>query len=236
MILEVKRYIIHLRIGTTISLQRSLRMAGLYFYAPRDKISEIVSCGLKLSEWYDRQIILPGHSGERRLLKAHLNPRDNEVRLKDPNYRCLRLEVDANYCIVGDATLYEMGLKEPELMERYKNTLTPLKDYRFGTFREPEVLVMTSVLPDSIEVAGIAMDIPILYESSSALYLSNILEKHEETWNDSGNHLLYAYYLYLESKGRVTQFKDKEHAVFFHRDSKEYVALKIPKEESDVGG
>lgn len=211
-------------------------MAGLYFYAPRKKISEIVSCGLKLSEWYDRQISLPGRYGERRFIKALLNPRDDDEKLKDPNYRCLRLEVDANYCIVGDSTLYGMGLKEPKLMERYKDTLTALKDYRFGMFRLPEVLVMTSVLPDSIEVAGKAMDIPILYENSASLYLSNMLEKHEEEWNDSGNHLLYAYYLYLESQGKVTHFTDKEHAVFFHRDSKEYVVLKIPGEESSFGG
>jgi hypothetical protein len=121
-------------------------------------------------------------------------------------------------------------------MEHYKRTLTPLADYRFGTFFIPEVLVMTSVLPDCIEVPGKAMDIPILYESSMALYLSNTLDRHEDVWKDSGNHLLYAYYAYLEAKGRVIRYEDKNHgnAAFFYKDSQKYSVVKIPEEEKYI--
>lgn len=212
-------------------------MAGLYFYVPRVKIKDIVDCGLKLSEWYDRDILLPGQRERTRVIRMLMNPRDDVRRMKDPNYQCLRLEVDLDYCTVGEATLYQMGLKEPFLMERYIKGLIPFKSYRFGTFRNPEVLVMTSVLPESIEVMGRAMDIPILYENSTTLYLNNIIERHEETYKDSGNHLLYAHYIRLESQGRVKRYEDKEqgYVIFFDKEGSEYIVLQIPEEEKVIG-
>lgn len=212
-------------------------MAGLYFYVPKDRVEDVVSCGLKLSEWYDREMTLSCISGKRKFLKTLLNPRDDEAKLKDPNYQCLRLEIDPQYCLVGDSVLYDLGLKDPAFMEYYKKRLTPLIDYIFGTFLIPEVLVMISVLPDYIEVPGKAMDIPVLYESSMSLYLNNELNRHEEVWDDSGNHLLYAYYIYLESRGRVVRYEDKDkgNAVFFCVDSDEYAVCKIPEEEYYIG-
>lgn len=205
-------------------------MAGLYFYVPKSKIKDIVDCGLKLSEWYDREISLPGFTGNRKVIKALLNPRDDIALQKDASYQCLRLDVDLDYCRVGDSALYKMGRNESKLMERYIETLIPLSNYRFGTFRDPEVLVMTSVLHDRIEVTGRDLDVPILYESSAVLYLNNLMEKHEEVYKDSGNHLLYAFFMFLESQGKVVRFEDNEHklAVFFYTDSKEYAVLRIP--------
>lgn len=206
-------------------------MAGLYFYVPGDKIDGIIGCGLKLSEWFDRELSIPGISGRKKVIKALLNPRDDR-RLKDNAYRCLRLEVSSSYCVVGDSVLYTMGLNEPAMMELYAKRLIPLRDYRFGTFFKPEVLIMSSVLPDCIEVTGKALDIPILYENSMSLYLSNFFAKHEEEWNDAGNHILYGYLAYLESRGRTLRFEDKKHenAVFFYKGSNEYTVLKIPEE------
>jgi hypothetical protein len=211
-------------------------MAGLYFYVPRAKIKDIVDCGLKLSEWYDREILLPGQRERSRAIRMLMNPRDDADKMKNPNYQCLRLEVNLDYCTVGEAALYQMGLKEPHLMECYLKGLIPFSEYRFGTFRNPEVLVMTSVLPECIEVMGKAMDIPILYENSTTLYLNNIIEKHEETYKDSGNHLLYAHYALLESLGRVKRFEDQEkgYVIFFNNDSSGYIVLRIPEEAKSI--
>lgn len=205
-------------------------MAELYFFVSKNKISDIIDCGLKLSEWYDREIILPGTAGNRKVLKAYLNPRDDRAKLKDDNYQCLRLNVDLEYCKVADSSLYKMGQDEPLLMKKYYESIVPLKNYCFGTFRDPEVLVLTSILPEYIETTGVALDIPLLYESSEAIYLVNLMEKHEELYKDSGNHLLYAFFTYLESKGQVTRFEDREkkQAVFFSNDSTEYTVLRIP--------
>jgi len=213
-------------------------MAGVYFYVPRNKLEDIVDCGLKLSEWYDREISLPGLQNNKKVIKALLNPKDDEERLKDPAYQCLRLEVDLENCKVGDSDLYQTGLREPALMEYYKSSLIPLKDYCFGIFRSPEVLVVSSILPERIEVMGKTLDIPILFENSAALYLNNILEKHEEAWNDSGNHLLYTYFLYLESQGKAVRFENREKnkTIFFYKDSREYIVLQQPEGELPLAG
>lgn len=207
-------------------------MAGVYFYVPQNELKDIVDCGLKLSEWFDREISLPGLIENKKVLKALLNPRDDEEKLENPAYQCLRLDVDVEYSRVGDSDLYQVGLKEPTLMEAYKSSVIPLRNYRFGTFRNPEVLIMTSVLAEKIEIMGKIFDTPILYESSEKLYLNNIMDKHNETWNDSGNHLLYTFFVFLELQGKVTQFEDLEHgkAIFFYNESKEYTVLRIPKE------
>ncbi|MGI6622819.1 MAG: hypothetical protein GX227_07750 [Clostridiaceae bacterium] len=205
-------------------------MAELYFFVSKDKVQDVVDCGLKLSEWYDREITLPETTGSRKVLKAFLNPRDDREKFKDDDYKCLRLDVDLDYCKVADWSLYRIGQDEPYLMQKYYDSIIPLKNYRFGTYREPEILVLTSVLPEYIEVTGIALDIPLLYESSEAIYLVNLMQKHEELYKDSGNHLLYAFFTYLEARGQVIRYEDKEKkcAVFFAKDSDEYSVLKIP--------
>lgn len=205
-------------------------MAELYFFVTKEKIGDIIDCGLKLSEWYDRVLSIPGIVDNKKVIKAFLNPRDHQEALRNSDYECLRLDVDLEYCKVADGFLYAMGLDNPEFMKRYYNSMVPLQDYCFGTFRDPEVLVMASILPEFIEVTGKALDIPLLYESSEVLYLVNRMEKHEELYKDSGNHLLYAFFTFLESKGKVTRFEDKyqKNAIFVHSDSQEYIVLRIP--------
>jgi len=207
-------------------------MADLYFFVSRDKVEDIVDCGLKLSEWYDRELILPGTNEKKKVLKALLNPRDDAGMMNDTNYQCLRLQVELDYCWVADALLYKMCQEDSQIMELYYNNIIPLRDYCFGTFRNPEVLVTTSVLPEFIDVAGEVLDTPLLYENSEKLYLVNLREKYEELYNDSGNNLLYAFFTYLEAKGKVTRYEDREqkNIVFFYTDSKGYTILKIPKE------
>ncbi|NLX65035.1 MAG: hypothetical protein GX022_09735 [Clostridiaceae bacterium] len=207
-------------------------MADLYFYVTREKVEDIVDCGLKLSEWYDRELMLPGMNEKKKVLTALLNPRDDAEKLKNTNYQCLRLQVELDYCWVADASLYKIGQEDSRTMDLYYNNIIPLRNYCFGTFRNPEVLVTSSVLPEFIKVAGEVMDTPLLYENSEKLYLVNLREKYEELYNDSGNHLLYAFFTYLESKGKVTRYEDNEHknVIFFYTDSKEYTVLRIPKE------
>jgi hypothetical protein len=203
-------------------------MAGLYLYVPVKKVEDITACGLKLSEWYDREIILPGLDEPVKVIKTLLNPKDDESKLKDSYWQCLRLEVNPDYCRVGDAVLYKMGLKNEKIMEYYKATMTPLKEYNFGRFRHPEALLTCSVLPDKIEVMGKVLDIPVLYENSAVLYLSNNLEN--ERSKDSGNRILFSYYQYLENRGEAVSYEDKEHGykVFFYNGNKDYIVLQIP--------
>lgn len=221
-------------------------MAGLYFYVPTCKIQDITECGLKLSEWFDREVELTGQAGHKRAIRALINPWDDAIKARDEQFRAVRLEIDPDQCLIGDADLYQMGLKNPQIMHKYHETLIPLSRYCFGVFRNPECLIFTSILPDRIEVTGKVKDIPVLFESSESLYLGNIMENIEVKHQDSGNTLLYAYMAYLESKGLVEKLEDLDLgiALFMDPATRSYTVTKIPspggfdhfrKEASNIG-
>lgn len=205
-------------------------MAGLYFYVPKDKIKDIIECGIKLSEWFDREIELPGTVGARKAMPALIHPRDDGAKSKSKDFKCIRLEVNPDYCRVGDAALYQIGLHNQTVMQKYLETVVPLSSYKFGTFRSPECLLFTSTLPERIEEIGKALDSPILFESSEWLYLKNTMERYEQELNDSGNTMLFAYCCFLEGKGRLERISDQETGmtIFSDRDQGDYVILKTP--------
>lgn len=204
-------------------------MAGVYFYVPTGKIRDIIDCGIKLSEWYDRELELPGQ-GFKKVIRALVNPWDDILKSKDPAYRCLRLEVNPDSCMVGDTDLYHIGQKEQAILERYRKTLVSLSEYRFGLYRNPECLVFTSILPDHIEVTGKVQDIPVLFENSKNLYSGNIMDSLEEGLQDSGNTLVYAYCRYIESVGGMRSLEDKELGLTLFIDTKTdaYIVTRIP--------
>jgi len=211
-------------------IRRAWHMSVLYFYVPADSVSDIVDCGIKLSQWYDRELDFGEPHGRRKALRALINPWDDPGKSRDPSYRCIRLELDAAECRVGDADLYRMGLSEPSLMARYLRTLVPLSEYRFCTFRNPECLVFTSILPDQIEVTGKVQDTPVLFENSETLYLGNLLESIEQERQDSGNTLVYAYCRYLESMGgmRCIENRDLGLTVFVEPETDAYIVTRTP--------
>lgn len=206
-------------------------MSVLYYYAPADSISDIIDCGIKLSQWYDRELDFGAPYGCRKALRVLINPWDDPEKSRDKSYRCIRLDLDPSKCQVGDSDLYRMGLAEPSLMARYLKSLVPLSDYRFGAFRNPECLVFTSILPDRIEITGRVQDTPVLFENSEALYLSNLLEKIEQKHQDSGNALIYAYCRYLESKGSMRRLENRDLgiAVFVDPATDDYIVTRTPE-------
>ncbi|HOQ76053.1 MAG TPA: hypothetical protein PK369_05720 [Thermoclostridium sp.] len=205
-------------------------MSVLYRYVPADSIRDIVDCGIKLSQWYDREMNFGEPQGHRKVMLALINPWDDPVKSRDGSYRCIRLDLDPEECMVGDADLYRMGFAEPSLMERYMKTLVPLSEYRFGVFRNPECLVLTSVLPEQIEITGKAQDAPVLFENSESLYLRNLMDEIEQERQDSGNTLIYAYCRYLESIGRMRCMENPDlgTAVFMDPETDAYIVTRIP--------
>lgn len=205
-------------------------MAGVYYQVRAREAQDAVQCGLKLSEHADREILFPGETQPRRVMTAWLHPEDLPGRFACPSgeasagpvhashlqdndvhnaHVCLRLEVDAGRCMVGDADLYRMGRQHSVLMQRYLSSLTPLRAYRFGSFRSPECLISASVLDSQIAVMGRAMDVAVLYESSETLYLQTCMAAYGEASQDSGNGLLFAWCRLLESKGLMERFSDE---------------------------
>jgi len=204
-------------------------MPALYFYVPNDKLDDVVDCGLKLSEWKSRFQATPWNRIERPCFVAWLNPRD-DIRHKDGRYQCVKLDVPADYCAVADSDLYYLSLDHDELKQEYINTMVPLEDYIFGSFRVPECLVFATVLSEQISCLGKGLDEPILYENSAALYVNNILETYNDRYDDVNQALLYSFLSMQEQSGLVSCFRsvNQRLAVFYDRDKSRRITLKIP--------
>ncbi|WP_010681127.1 hypothetical protein [Acetivibrio cellulolyticus] len=172
-------------------------MVEVYYYVPQDKVENAIECGLKLSEWYEKEV----HMGleNRKCFSALLNPKDDMDKYKSSAYRCIKLELYPRYCFVADKYLYEIGLNHPEVMKLYVESVMPIENYTFGLYRLPECLVTSTVIPEQISLLDRRLDSPILFNSSEELYINNVIEEFKQEYDDLNDRLLYCFL-----KGRVT--------------------------------
>lgn len=203
-------------------------MVEVYYYIPASKVENAVTCGLKLSEWYDREVRIEGSS--KRCVSALLNPRDDHEKYISPDYKCLKLEIMEKYCFISDKYLYRAGLAFPEAMEIYSRSVIPVKNYTFGRFRLPECLVTSTVISDYVSLLDKRLDSPILFSNSEELYLNNIIEGYKETHDDFTDAMLYSFYCRLSDTGLVRRLGDTGSGITVfidERDGRTYT-LKTP--------
>ncbi len=201
----------------------------VYYYIDANKAEIALDCGLKLSENYSKIINI--NDVEKRCISTLLNPKDDMEKYKSSEYRCLKFELPTDICIVADKYLYIVGSSSEEAMKLYVESIKPIKDYAFGTFRLPECLVSSTILPEQISILDKRLDAPILYDNSEDLYINNIIEINKERHNDFQGILLYCFYLKLAESNKVKMIVDKDNkiAVFIDNENSNTVTLKVPK-------
>jgi len=204
-------------------------MAELYYYIPADETEYVLECGLKLSKWYDKEVVINGV--KRKCLTALLNPKDDMEKYKDTSLCCVKLDVPSQYCYVADRYLYEAGLDMPEAMQIYINTIIPIEKYLFGFHRLPECLVTTTVIAGQVKVLNRAQDSPVLIRDSEELYLNNLLEANIEKYENFKDEALYYFYSKLEEMNKVDKIEDKNRKVAIFTDKAEgkIIIVKIPE-------
>ncbi|MCX7708749.1 MAG: hypothetical protein N2484_02750 [Clostridia bacterium] len=203
-------------------------MVEVYFYLPVDKVGEVVECGLKLSDWYSKEIVINGDV--KKCLSALLNPKDDIEKYKSNDYKCVKLELSPNYCFAADKYLYVAGQNSPKVMEMYHDSIIPVKEYIFGSYRLPECLVTSTVIAGHISVLDKRLDSPILFDNSEDLYINNILEAYKEEHDDFIDCLLYNFLAKLAETGKVDKIEDTENkiAIFIEKGSNKGFTVKIP--------
>ncbi len=206
-------------------------MVEAYFYIPAESAENAVECGIKLSEWYSREVNLEGE--KKRCISALLNPRDDLEKYNSPVFRCLKLEVQFKYCFAADRLLYQAGLAYSEAMDRYEHSIIPINQYKFGSYRLPECLVTSTIIGEHINVLGKGLDTPVLYSNSQELYFSNILEGFRETHDDFNDAMLYHFLNRLCAEGKATVLEDLASglAIFTDNRTGQVYTLKIPNME-----
>ena len=202
----------------------------VYYYVPVNRAEQSIDCGIKLSEWFDREVPLEGEV--RKCISALLNPRDDREKYRSTQFKCLKIEILPRYCYVADRFLYETGRFSEKVMELYRNTILPVEKYIFGMYRLPECLIPNTILAEQIRVAEKRLDNPVLFESSEILYTSNILESYREENECFNDVLLYYFYNKLAESKKIDKIEDKEKrmAVFFDKEQNRTFCIRIPEE------
>ncbi len=188
-------------------------MVEVYYYLPSSEADNVIECGLKLSKWYDREVTLNGES--RKCISALLNPKDDTKMLQSPDHTCVKLQVHPRSCYIAERYLRPADTRntvspcdggeacDSGMDELYGRSIIPAYNYVFGSYRLPECLVMTTILPGYIRRYDKRLDSPVLYSNSEELYINNMLEFLGEDDADFKDALLYCYFEKLAAKGRA---------------------------------
>jgi hypothetical protein len=203
-------------------------MVDLYYYVPIEEVGYVVECGLKLSRWFDREELIEGNY--KKCLTALLNPKDDIEKYNSNHLVCVKIEIEPEYCFVGDRYLYNGGLELPEVMKIYRSSIIPISKYIFGTHRLPECLVTSTVIGGHISILNKRLDSPVLYENSEALYINNTMEYYKEVDANFNNASLYYFCEKLTELGRFKKFDDLKNktAIFIDNSSGKQLILEIP--------
>lgn len=203
-------------------------MVEIYYYIVTEKATNSVECGIKLSENYKRTFQQSG--SEKKALLAYLNPKDNPDLYNNKEYISLKIQADPSYCYVAESCLYFTGLNNESVMDLYYQSIIPLEQYKFGSYRKPECLVTNTVIGDYISVMNKDIDSPILFDNSEELYMNNrmneFVERHASFYDDA----LYSLCSALADYGKMIKHEDplSQVAVFVDKQTDQTIILKMP--------
>ncbi len=179
-------------------------MPEVYYYVKPEDVLNITDCGLKLSTFHDKEVKIEGEM--KQCFSALLNPKDDIELYKSPSFSCLKLQVKSEKCFVADRFIYETALNQD--IELYYKTIIPIDKYMFGTYRLPECLITTTILPGEAQVLNKRIDSPILYTNSEELYINNILQELRDNYPEIDDTLLYVFLDILTGMGKLEKIEN----------------------------
>ena len=198
----------------------------VFFYIKREDKERVLECGLKLSEWANRNVFISGIRHE--CIKALLNPADDKEKLDDDRYVPLKIRVNPAATIVAEGMLYDECFFEQGVNSLYNDSVILLEKYVFGSYRRPECLLTSTVGSRYFDEMNRGIDVPILYSSSEELYLLKQLEYGKSKYTDFEERLLYRYYKHLSETGvyRMYVMSDNESVIFRNENINHIVSLR----------
>lgn len=192
-------------------------MIDVYYYIEKERAEISAGCGLKLSEWADREVAIGKEN--KKCITALLNPKDDMEKYGSDDLICLKIHVESRFCYVAERCLYKSGKKSEKLMKLYFQSIVPSGDYIFGKYRFPECLITTTIIGDNIGILNKKKDSPRLYENSAGLFVNNVAEHFREKHKDFNNDILY--YFLKNKADRNANFDviaDNEEGITFFLD------------------
>jgi len=205
-------------------------MPEVYYYVKSENVSDIIDCGLKLSAYYNKEVVI---DDEKKLcLSGLINPKDDLDLYKSNSFKCLKLQVKTGKCFVADRFIYDTFKAQGQDMESYYKTIVPIEQYSFGSYRLPECLVTTTILAGEASVLDKRMDSPVIYSNSEELYINNILQELREQYAEIDDSLLYYFLDKLADLAKLDKIEDSNtgKAIFKNQSGRTYC---IKKPESN---
>ncbi len=184
------------------------KMAEVYYYVKSENVANIVDCGLKLSSFYDKAVMIDGE--ERMCFSGLLNPKDDMDLYRSGEYTCLKIQVENEKCYVADKFIHDTVRDERLVMELYYNSIIPVNNYIFGTYRRPECLITTTILAGEAKLLDRRMDSPVIYANSEELYINNILQELRERHEETDDCLLYYFFDRLAGLSVLEKYENAE--------------------------
>ncbi|AEY64422.1 hypothetical protein [Clostridium sp. BNL1100] len=183
-------------------------MPEVYYYVSSDKVSDILDCGLKLSAFFDKEVMIEGDVQQ--CFAGLINPRDDMYSYNSESLTCIKINVRSDKCYVADRFVYDTIKEKPENLELYNKSVIPLEKYIFGTYRKPECLITSTILAGEAARLDRCMDLPVIYENSETLYINNIINNFREQYHEFDDYLLYSFFSRLEEMGKVNTIKSSD--------------------------
>ena len=196
-------------------------MPEVYYFVKTEDVDDILDCGMKLSSFHDKKVVIDGV--EKLCFSTLLNPKDDMEKYRDSNFTCIKLQVANKYCFAADKFIYDALNCAAQSLELYYDSIIPLENYTFGTYRLPECLVTTTILEGEAKVLDKRMDSPVIYTNSEQLYINNVIETLSEKNEELEDCMLYSLLdrLYelgsvekIENQGPNTIFKDSVDRIY----------------------
>lgn len=141
-------------------------MADIYCYIKNSNLESCLKYGIKLSVYYHDNVKV--NSTSKQYILGYLNPKDNLEKFNSDSYTCIRATLNNDYLFITDISLMDSSY--------FEEGLIPIEEYKFGTFRNPIVLIFCSILSNQINKTNKIIDVPVLYDSSEEIYLKNSIE------------------------------------------------------------
>lgn len=203
-------------------------MPEVYYYVKSDRVSDILDCGLKLSQFYDKTVLIQGEM--RQCFSGLVNPKDDLRLYESDSHTCLKIQVKSSQCFIADRFVYETCRYPDKELEYYYNTVVPIDRYRFGRYRLPECLITTTILDSDVALLDRIMDSPVIYRNAEELYINNILEDLKDQYQEIEDILLYHFFDRLAELKKIDKIENSSNktTVFFDRSGKTY-CLKQPE-------
>lgn len=135
-------------------------MAIIYFYTKKENVVDFLRYGIRLSHHFTKELNINGYV--KQCICGLLNPKDDEYKYNSDEYTCLKLDIANEYCNVFDSSDVDDNT--------LSSNIVSINDYAFGSFKNPEVAITSSVLSEKISLLNKTIDVPVLFDNSRDLY------------------------------------------------------------------